>query len=392
MIQLLLAFWIFNYLYKGLSLDILPRNQPSKTTASKTLQTKPIMKMSGNLNTSRPARRKRILKKKLVRYSLVVFNLAVIASVSYLAFNYTDNQATSYGFSNTMAEETSNPLDSLSAAEVAVNIAKLTGLPQELAVTNQADTIDLYLKAAINEGEFVTKGQILSASIKSKQDIIEHAVSQDETVSILATKYGVTSDSIKWSNGLSQDALEVGAKLSIPPVNGFVYIVGVGDTPEKLAESYSANADAIIAFNDAELGGLKVGDKIVIPNGTKQRIPAFLRYKANYGQNGYWRGYCTWYVASKINVPNNWGNANTWDNFAKVSPGWTVSSAPVVGAIAQSNSGAEGHVAIVEAVSEDGSMIKYSDMNGLAGWGVEGRTAEWVPARRSFQNFIIRVN
>jgi surface antigen len=67
-----------------------------------------------------------------------------------------------------------------------------------------------------------------------------------------------------------------------------------------------------------------------------------------------------------------------------------VSTTPVVGAIAQSNSGPEGHVAIVEAVSDDGAMIKYSDMNGLAGWGREGRTADWVPARSRFQNFIYR--
>jgi len=266
----------------------------------------------------------------------------------------------------------------------------MTGLPEELAVTNQADTIDLYLRAAISEREYATKGQILSAVIKSKQDIIEHTVLPGETFALLSSKFGVTSDSIKWSNELTQDRLEPGKVLVIPPVNGFVHLVGVGDTADKLAESYNANAAEITAFNDAEVAGLVLGDKIVIPNGSKQRLPAIMKYKANYGQNGYWRGYCTWYVANKINVPNNWGNANTWDNFARVTPGWLVSPVPVVGAIAQSNSGAEGHVAIVEAVSDDGSMIKYSDMNGLAGWGREGRTPDWVPAGQRFQNYIYR--
>ncbi len=307
-----------------------------------------------------------------------------------MAFIYSGNQSTSYGVYNTEAESSSNPLDSLSAAEVAVNVARMTGLPEELAVTNQADTIGLYLKAAINEREYVTPGQVLSANIKSRQDITEHTVAGGESLPILASKYGVTSDSIKWSNDLRDDRIDPGRVLVIPPVNGFVYVVGVGDTPEKLAESYGANAAEITAFNDAEVAGLKIGERIVIPNGTKQRMPAILKYKANYGQNGYWRGYCTWYVATKISVPNNWGNANTWDNFARVSPGWIVSPVPVVGAIAQSNSGAEGHVAIVEAVSDDSTMIKYSDMNGLAGWGVEGRTPDWVPAHRSFQNFIYR--
>jgi hypothetical protein len=37
-------------------------------------------------------------------------------------------------------------------------------------------------------------------------------------------------------------------------------------------------------------------------------------------------------------------------------------------------------VVVVEEVSEDGSMIKYSDMNGLIGWGKAGITNDWVPA------------
>jgi surface antigen len=162
----------------------------------------------------------------------------------------------------------------------------------------------------------------------------------------------------------------------------------VGDTPDKIAQTYNANAREIIAFNDAEIKGIALGDTIVIPNGVKPR--PVVAFKANYGYNGYWYGYCTWYVATKINVPNNWGNANRWDDNARQTPGWTVSSTPVVGAVSQSNSGPEGHVGIVEAVSEDGTMIKYSDMNGLAGWGRAG-FSDWVPARSRFQNFIYRV-
>jgi surface antigen len=96
------------------------------------------------------------------------------------------------------------------------------------------------------------------------------------------------------------------------------------------------------------------------------------------GGNLYTYGYCTWYVANKVAVPSNWGNANTWDNRAALS-GWVVSPIPRAGAVAQTDRGSEGHVAYVEAVSEDGTMIKYSDMNGLAGWGRVGYS-DWVPA------------
>ena len=106
---------------------------------------------------------------------------------------------------------------------------------------------------------------------------------------------------------------------------------------------------------------------------------------AVYGYNGYDFGYCTWYVANRISVPANWGNANSWDNYAP-SSGWTVSSVPSAGAIGQSNRGSEGHVAVIEAVSDDRTMIKYSDMNGLAGWGRVGYS-DWVSTSK-FPHYI----
>jgi surface antigen len=93
-------------------------------------------------------------------------------------------------------------------------------------------------------------------------------------------------------------------------------------------------------------------------------------------------------VANRISVPNNWGNANTWSYYAPGS-GWTVSKRPVKGSIAQTTGPGYGHVALVEDVSDDGLMIKYSDMNGLAGWGRVGLTNNWVPASK-FNNYIYR--
>jgi len=46
-------------------------------------------------------------------------------------------------------------------------------------------------------------------------------------------------------------------------------------------------------------------------------------------------------------------------------------------------------VGVVDEVSPDGTMIKYSDMNGLAGWGRVGQSG-WVPVFSTFQNFIYR--
>jgi surface antigen len=129
-----------------------------------------------------------------------------------------------------------------------------------------------------------------------------------------------------------------------------------------------------------------------VPTATRFASTSFrvASFSPNYsGFNGYDYGYCTYYVASVIAVPSNWGNANTWDNYARVTPGWAVSLTPIKGAIAQTDRGGLGHVAIVTDATADGMMIKYSDMNGLAGWGRTGTTPDWVSASR-FEHYIVR--
>lgn len=82
--------------------------------------------------------------------------------------------------------------------------------------------------------------------------------------------------------------------------------------------------------------------------------------------NGYSYGYCTWYVANRRFVPNGLGDAHSWASRAS-SYGLTVSSTPIVGAIAQTSAGPLGHVAYVEAVNGDSVVI--SEMN-YQGWNV----------------------
>ncbi|MGH7193904.1 MAG: CHAP domain-containing protein, partial [Candidatus Saccharimonadales bacterium] len=106
--------------------------------------------------------------------------------------------------------------------------------------------------------------------------------------------------------------------------------------------------------------------------------------KPVYGFNGYDFGNCTWYVASQVNVPSNWGNADTWAYYARLS-GWNVNSRPAAGAIAQTSGGYFGHVAIVRSVNKNGTLT-ISEMN-FAGFDViDTRTV----SSSEFQNYITR--
>lgn len=81
--------------------------------------------------------------------------------------------------------------------------------------------------------------------------------------------------------------------------------------------------------------------------------------------NGYGYGYCTWYVKNRRpDIPNSWGNADTWDDYAP-SSGYTVSDKPRAGAIGVTR--AYMHVVYIEKVI--GNTVLVSEMN-YQGWNV----------------------
>lgn len=296
-----------------------------------------------------------------------------------------------------------NPLQQSSSAEIALTVAQVSSLPETTAVSNQAQSAAADIAMSASSDNVIAKPEVVTTALKSRSDIIYYTTQAGDNVSLLASKFGVTSNSIMWSNNLTSNNLTAGMQLKIPPVNGIVYTVKAGDTTASLAQTYQSNQQAIIAYNDAEINGITPGEVIIIPNGQIQSTaPSVLSASAVgeassggflwgsgpiYGYNGYDYGYCTWYVATQIKVPANWGNAATWAYYAALS-GWNVSTIPTVGAIAQTAdaAGGEGHVAVVDGVSAGGTLIQYRDMNGIAGWGRVGYSG-WVPAT-TFQHFI----
>lgn len=286
-----------------------------------------------------------------------------------------------------------NPLDELSSADIAVQVARLARLPETTSVKNNADSQNEQLSIVASGTQTVTKPQIVTTALKSKKDIKVYIVKQGDTVSSLAASFGVTSDSIKWSNGLSSDTLSVDKKLYIPPVTGIAYEVKQGDTVDSLASKFRASKDQIIADNDAEVSGLKVGERILIRDGTVP--PPVVAYNVNYsgfawgganaiyGANGYDYGWCTWYSAVRRAelgrpVPSNLGNAYSWYRLAQRA-GLPTGLTPAVGAVAVNEAG--NHVSVVEQVNADGSFwvsemnsrgqVSITDPTPRGGWNVK---------------------
>lgn len=86
-------------------------------------------------------------------------------------------------------------------------------------------------------------------------------------------------------------------------------------------------------------------------------------YAPNSAGNNYAAGNCTWYAKSRRpDLPNSMGNANMW-YYSAAAQGFNVGLKAKVGAVATTTEGWAGHVAYVEKVSRDGSMVTISEMN-----------------------------
>lgn len=327
-------------------------------------------------------------RKRVVRYGLLSANVAILFIVGLFVLNnpLTNHAASESSLSiGTTDNIAANPLDQLSSADIAAHVAIMVNLPEANSVANQADSLNDQLSVAATDDQVIAKPQVINTTAKTRKDIVVYTVQVGDTVGSLANKFGISSETIRWSNNLSGNGLSVGRKLLISPVNnGIVYLVKKGDTVAALAGTYHTSPDAIVAFNDTEVGGLPVGQYVVIPNGSVVSPIAtgfnWFGGGAIYSSNGYDFGWCTWYVANRRTqigrpVPSNLGNAYSWYYRAR-AVGLPTGLTPAVGAVAVNTSG--NHVSIVEVVNANGSFwvsemnsrgqVSMSDPRPAGGW------------------------
>ena len=272
------------------------------------------------------------------------------------------------------------PLDQVSSVQVAINLALLGKFEETYWLAEQAIDVAYLDQLTGSTSPAVDKPQLVNTSIKTRKDIINYVVSAGDTIDDLAARFSVSADSIRWSNGLTSSTLREGQELAIlPGFDGVVYRVREQDTINSILTKYRLPRASIVGFNDLVDDQLPVDEFIFLPSAKPlattpaiRPVVASIGYRPLFGPGGYVFGHCTYYVATKIGVPYGLGNANRWDDNA-ARHGYTLSSLPQPGAIAQTDGFSYyGHVAFVEDVRQNEvtgeTEIKYSDMNGRAGW------------------------
>lgn len=138
-----------------------------------------------------------------------------------------------------------------------------------------ADSFEPFPNGLILEGFQDTHTQ---DSIKPRSEIIELKVQPGDTLSGIAKKYGISVDTIKWANDLTDlDLVKPGDVIKILPVSGVAATVKSGDNLESLAKRYQSDSQAILdfPFNDIpDDFSLKAGQQLIIPDGQPPEVKA----------------------------------------------------------------------------------------------------------------------
>lgn len=183
-------------------------------------------------------------------------------------------------------------------------------------------------------GEAIANLPIITteSSLKAKDKFIQYTIQNGDTLWSIARQFSVTTDSIKWSNGISdENFVKPGATISVPTITGIIHTVKAGETVEGIASKYKSTASAIDTQNDLYGEPLTVGMQLIVPDGridtpapatpkvaaksttTKSsgrygsssyiaRTGSF-QFPTAVGRSGYYNGYHWW----AIDIPNSIG-------------------------------------------------------------------------------------
>lgn len=99
--------------------------------------------------------------------------------------------------------------------------------------------------------------------------ISTYTVKEGDNISEIASRFGVTVNTILWANDIkSANLVKPGDDLLILPVSGLQYTVRSGDTIAGIAKKYGADAEEVALFNGLESSAdLKAGSDIIVPGG-----------------------------------------------------------------------------------------------------------------------------
>ena len=357
----------------------------------------------GNIDTRRTIIRNHftsLRSKKRKLQSFAIYGGIFLLTISFLVYGNSgsnvsaersktlaSSEATSVSSVSKSAKSKTASVDELTAANAVTNLAETAELPSAGDLRESETSLTIKKNLSQNDAEVITKPDIVKPDTSAARGISSYVTKEGDTMESIAKKFKISSQTLRWANNTTSDAVEPNKTLIVPLVDGVVYTIKDGDTAQSLAEKYKTSAERVVLYNDIDDGAkLSTGSRIVLPGGElpENERPGYVASRsrstttnasrswltASVG-NRYAAGNCTWYAYERRMqlgrpIGSFWGNANTWVASARAA-GFVVNKTPAPGAIFQTTAGYYGHVGIVERV--ENGVVHVSDMN-YAGYGI----------------------
>jgi surface antigen/LysM repeat protein len=300
-------------------------------------------------------------------------------------------------------------MDQMSETYFVTNIANSVNLPSVNALNENFVTISaLYTATSSIDIGFDSAPNIIDTSNLVTGASIAYVVKSGDTIDSIAARHKVTAVNIRQSNNIKSSATPaVGTTIYIPSKPGILYTVKKSDSLDDIVARYKTNKDEVIAYNDLNTNEFREGLTLLLPSGelpekeTPDYVPPkpatpnpsyssggttikgaitrinFHTISWNVGdingsrsQNTMAAGNCTWFAWywRRAHMPSNYwlptgrlGNAADWKR--TLAGQFYINNTPAYGAVVETpGHPIYGHVGVVTAVHEDGS-ITIQEMN-----------------------------
>lgn len=173
------------------------------------------------------------------------------------------------------------------------DLQETVGLQQDSLVADQIIGNDFEVASGqeatagfvvVDADSLLNAGNPLSTILPSRDGMLVYKVQKGDTLSKIASSFGISLNTIFWANSSLGNNLRPGQELVILPVSGVLHRVEEGDTVDSVAEFYGVPASKISQYNKIPVSGLKIGSTLVIPGAKPKQtlVSASLASLPNY--------------------------------------------------------------------------------------------------------------